>query len=147
MNKKNILAVSCLILFASQTIAASYTFSSRKEALVAANTPPVNPALFTVGVDITPAKTAWVIDTKDINIANSLSKWATIAGYKLIWDIPMHVLIDAPDSITDTFENALEKVLNSAGVALGDQSLEACFYRNTPQLIRITRKGEQKECQ
>ena len=90
---------------------------------------------------------SWDIQLKDINFANVFHRWAGKAGYRVRWDAQKHFLVEAPDSVTGSFEEALTAVLESPGIAQSAYPLEVCIYPNTPPLARITRKGEQdKEC-
>jgi Toxin co-regulated pilus biosynthesis protein Q len=92
------------------------------------------------------AKT-WQVEIKDVTLSNTFARWAESAGQKVRWDAEKHVLVEAPDSLTGSFEDAVVAVLSSPGIAQGSYPLEVCFYPNNPPLARITRKGEQsKEC-
>lgn len=86
----------------------------------------------------------WKIEVKDLTLANTFSKWANTAGWQVRWDADKHILVEAPDALPGTFEDAIAAVLSSPGVMSG-YPLEVCFYQNSPPLARITRRGEQ-EC-
>ena len=89
----------------------------------------------------------WEIKLQDINLANTMQRWAKDAGWRIRWDARKHVMVEAPDQIRGTFESALQTVLEAPGIAASAYPLEVCFYPNTPPLARVTRKGEQdKEC-
>lgn len=95
----------------------------------------------------TPPVQRWDIQLKDINIANVFHRWATKAGYRVRWDAQKHFMVEAPDNLTGSFEDAVNAILESPGIAQSVYPLEVCIYSNTPPLARITRKGEQdKEC-
>ena len=97
-------------------------------------------------VEAKPAK-SWVVEVKDVTLSNTFMRWAEAAGHKVRWDAEKHVLVEAPDTLVGTFEEAVIAVLSSSGIADGAYPLEVCFYSNNPPLARITRKGEQeKEC-
>ena len=89
----------------------------------------------------------WQVELKDITLANTFARWADTANYRVRWDADKNVLVDAPDKIYGTFEDALTAVLSSPGITQGAYPLEVCFYTNNPPLARVTRKGEQKDCQ
>ena len=94
------------------------------------------------------ASARWSVETKDVNLANTFQRWATQAGWKVRWDAGKHVMVEAPDTFTGTFEEAVAAQLASPGIALSAYPLEVCFYPNVPPLARVTRKGEQlQECQ
>jgi hypothetical protein len=89
----------------------------------------------------------WEIKLQDINLANSIQRWANAAGWRVRWDARKHVMIEAPDQISGSFEDAVRTVLEAPGIAASSYPLEVCFYPNTPPLARITLKGDQdKEC-
>ena len=89
----------------------------------------------------------WDIRLHDINLANTFQRWAASAGWRVRWDARKHVMIEAPDQIGGTFEDAVRTVLEAPGIAASAYPLEVCFYPNTPPVARITLKGDQdKEC-
>jgi hypothetical protein len=87
----------------------------------------------------------WSVLTKDVNLANTFQRWAGLAGWNVRWDAAKHVLVEAPDTFTGTFEEAVAAQLSSPGIAMSSYPLEVCFYPNTPPLARISRKGDQNE--
>ncbi len=89
----------------------------------------------------------WEIRLQDITLAQTLQRWSQQAGWKLIWDVDKHILIDSPHQFKGNFEEAVSLLLAAPSFAAAGLPLEVCFYPNTPPLARITRKGEQeKEC-
>ncbi|WP_256856542.1 TcpQ domain-containing protein [Variovorax sp. KK3] len=91
---------------------------------------------------------AWTVELKDVHLANTFQRWAAEAGWRIRWDAAKHVMVEAPDTFTGSFEDAIASQLASPGIAYSGYPLEVCFYPNTPPLARVTRKGEQlKECQ
>lgn len=99
-------------------------------------------------VKVTPIGRTWNVETKDVTLAATFQRWASAAGWRVRWDAAKHVMVEAPDSFTGSFEDAVESQLGSPGIAFSTYPLEVCFYPNNPPLARITRKGDQlKECQ
>lgn len=93
------------------------------------------------------ASRVWEIRLQDVNLATTFGRWAAENGWRVRWDARKHVLVEAPDRITGSFEDAVTAVLEGPGIAGSAYPLEVCFYPNQPPLARITRKGEQdKEC-
>lgn len=91
--------------------------------------------------------TLWEIRLQDITLAQTLSRWSQQAGWKLLWDVDRHIMIDSPHQIEGSFEKAITQLLSAPSFLAANLPLEVCFYPNTPPLARITRKGEQaKEC-
>lgn len=98
---------------------------------------------------ITPAKAAlsWEVRSEDLNLANVFARWGRDAGYAVRWDARKNAVVEGPDRIGGSFEDAVTFVLSGPGISSSTYPLEVCFYPNTPPLARITRKGEQdKEC-
>lgn len=89
----------------------------------------------------------WEIQLKDITLSKTFSRWAATAGYRVRWDAAKQVEIGGPDTFEMPFEEAVQAVLSTPGIAESEYPLEVCFYPNVPPLARVTRKGEQeKEC-
>lgn len=87
----------------------------------------------------------WRVLVEDIRLSTTVERWSRDAGYRLIWDAKKQVLLSAADSSTGTFEEALKRALSSPAILKSEYPLEACFYPNTPPIVRITRQGEQTE--
>lgn len=93
------------------------------------------------------AVSLWEMRLQDITLAQTLQRWSQQAGWKLIWDVNKHIMIDSPHQFEGSFEEAVGLLLAAPSFAAASLPLEVCFYPNTPPLARITRKGEQdKEC-
>ena len=95
-----------------------------------------------------PIQKSWTLDIKDVNYYGAFQRWATEAGYQVRWDADKHFLVEAVDTFSGSFEDALTGVLKNPAVVFSKYPLEVCFYPNTPPLARITRKGvQEKDCQ
>lgn len=88
----------------------------------------------------------WDILPTDTRLAVTLERWAKTAGKRLLWDAQSHVIHSSSDSFEGTLSQALERVLSSPAIANSNYPLEVCEYPNQPPVLRVTRKGEQKEC-
>ena len=89
----------------------------------------------------------WDLRLQDVTLAAVFHRWAGVAGWRVLWDVDKHLLIDAPDVYLGSFEQVVSAVLSSPGLVQGPYPLEVCFYPNTPPLARITRRGEQsRDC-
>lgn len=89
----------------------------------------------------------WEVRQDDLNLANAFTRWAKDAGYRVRWDARKNSMIEGPDQISGSFEDAISYVLAGPSISESAYPLEVCFYPNTPPLARVTRKGEQdKEC-
>ncbi|MEQ6436333.1 TcpQ domain-containing protein [Comamonas sp. w2-DMI] len=90
---------------------------------------------------------SWTMDVKDVNYFGAFQRWAKDAGYQVRWDAEKHFVIEAVNTFSGTFEDAVTAVLDNPAVKFSKYPLEVCFYPNVPPLARITRKGAQeKEC-
>jgi hypothetical protein len=89
----------------------------------------------------------WTILPTDGKLAVTFERWASAAGMKLIWDAQQHVMLSSADTFDGTLEQALSRVLSSSAIRQSAYPLEACVYPNNPPVLRITRLGDQKECQ
>lgn len=94
-----------------------------------------------------PTPMVWEIKLQDITLAQTLQRWSQKAGWKLIWDVDKHLLIDSPHQLEGSFEEAVGWLLSTPSLAAAGIPLEVCFYPNTPPLARVTKKGQQdQEC-
>lgn len=113
----------------------------------AANATPASIPLDQVGQRRTTAASRdvrnWNVNITDVNLANTFSRWAMDAGYKIKWDASKHVLIGASMTFTGTFEDAVEQALDTPGIRNSQFPLEVCIYSNNPPLARVTRMGDQ----
>lgn len=89
----------------------------------------------------------WTILPTDGKLAVTFERWTAAAGMKLIWDAQQHVMHSSADTYEGTLEQALARVLSSSAIRLSAYPLEACVYPNNPPVLRVTRLGDQKECQ
>ncbi len=90
-----------------------------------------------------PAGQRWQVRIEDIKLENTLKRWAQQANYQLIWDTDREFLIPASDDFIGSFEDALDRLLQSPAIRKSEHPLEAVIYSNNPPLVRITRLGEQ----
>jgi hypothetical protein len=98
--------------------------------------------------DSQPANRTWMVETRDVKLANTFQRWAAAAGWRVRWDAAMNVMVEAPDSFSGSFEEAITSQLATPGIKNSAYPLEVCFFPNTPPLARITRQGDQdKDCQ
>lgn len=89
----------------------------------------------------------WSIESTDLRLADTFSRWAKQAGLQFRWDAPRHTELGASNTYTGSVFNAMEQVLASDSIQAGEMPLEVCFYPNNPVLARVTRRGEQiNEC-
>lgn len=125
---------------------AQCTITKRPE-LVPVATPMPAASVPTAAVAPAPEHPKWELRLQDVTLAAAFSRWANTAGWRLLWDVDKHLLIDSPDIYMGTFEQVVSAVLSSPGLVHSQYPLEVCFYPNTPPLARITRRGDQsRDC-
>jgi Toxin co-regulated pilus biosynthesis protein Q len=104
---------------------------------------PVAPAPAPVATQQMAAGQRWQVRIDDIKLENTLKRWAQQANYQLIWDTDREVLIPASDEFIGSFEDAIDRLLQSPAIRKSEHPLEAVIYSNNPPLVRITRLGDQ----
>lgn len=85
-----------------------------------------------------PPLPTWRIEVSDRTIRAALTRWAQQAGWQLIWEAPVDFSVDAPASLTGTFDDALQKVV--AALAGSNAPVQAILYRGN-KVLRIVEKG------
>lgn len=139
---------------ASHTLATVAANSTPTPQLIATTNPVITPTPIKLAqvTPITPEKSipapiVWEIKLQDITLAQTLQRWSQKAGWKLIWDVDKHLLIDSPHQLEGSFEEVVGWLLSTPSLAAAGIPLEVCFYPNTPPLARVTKKGQQdQEC-
>jgi hypothetical protein len=93
-------------------------------------------------VEPAPAATAavstWDIAVTDVSLNAVLARWAAIAGWQLVWELPVDYALESRLTLTGTFEDAVEAVARS--MASGEEPMQAIFYRKN-KVVRIVAKG------
>lgn len=117
-----------------------------KPAARAADVAPATSVVPAAPVVVTASTTrTWRVESSDVRLSTTLERWSKEAGHNLIWDAEKQVLLSAKDSYVGNLEDAITRVLTSPAIRRSEYPLEACFYPNSPPVIRITRLGEQAE--
>lgn len=102
--------------------------------LSAPSVPSVEPAA--------PAQPAaiWEIAPADKTLNTALARWATSAGWQLLWELPVDYTIEASTSVSGTFEEAVDAIARSVEAA--DTPMQAIFYKGN-KVLRIIAKGSE----
>lgn len=89
--------------------------------------------------------TKWDVRTSDVSLAGLFARWASVAGFRLQWDVTQayQYQITEPGTFAGTFESAVRQALYTPNIRLSDHPLEACAYPQSPPLVRVTLQGEQ----
>lgn len=80
----------------------------------------------------------WDIKAMDRTLNAALARWAYVAGWQLLWEVPIDYAVEADTSIGGTFEQAVETVTQS--MAGAEIPLKAVFYQGN-RVLRIVAKG------
>ena len=84
------------------------------------------------------ALSTWDIAVTDVSLNAVLTRWAAIAGWQLVWELPVDYALESRLTLTGTFEEAVEAVAQS--MASAEEPMQAIFYK-TNRVVRIVAKG------
>lgn len=101
--------------------------------------PSVAAALATQTERAAPAQ-MWDIVLTDKTFNAALARWATQAGWQLVWELPVDYAVEARTTIPGTFVEAVTLVTNS--MATAEIPLKAIFYEGN-KVLRIVAKGNE----
>jgi hypothetical protein len=87
-----------------------------------------------------PPPPVWQIKAADQTLKAALTRWATGANWKLVWEAPVDYAVEGDTSVNGSFEQAIEAVVRSMNSA--ETPLQAIFYQGN-RVIRIVVKGAQ----
>ena len=87
-----------------------------------------------------PVADSWQIALNDRTLNGALSRWAAVAGWQLLWEMPVDYAVQANTTIPGKFEEAVTMVVISMESA--EIPMKAAFYQGN-KVLRITAKGAQ----
>jgi hypothetical protein len=121
-----------------QAAPAGRSSQAEKLALSAARPEAPAPAPVTVApIAPTPAS-AWEIALTDKTLNAAIARWATLAGWQLLWELPVDYAVEARTTVPGTFEEAVEIVAKSMETA--ELPMKAIFYKGN-KVLRIVPRG------
>lgn len=85
-----------------------------------------------------PPVQTWSIELSDRTVRGALTRWSQEAGWRLIWEAPVDFAVDAPATLTGTFDDALQSVISALSGT--DAPVQAILYRGN-KVLRIVEKG------
>lgn len=85
-----------------------------------------------------PPPQVWRISLADHTVRGALTRWTEEAGWRLIWEAPVDFAVDAPATVTGSFDDALQSVVSA--LAGSDSPVQAILYRGN-KVVRIVEKG------
>lgn len=77
---------------------------------------------------------SWDVTPADKTLKDALTRWATAAGWQLVWELPVDYAVSARTEIKGGFTDAVEKVARS--MATADTPMKAIFYEGN-RVLRI----------
>jgi Toxin co-regulated pilus biosynthesis protein Q len=80
----------------------------------------------------------WELSTADKTLSSVVGRWSALAGWQLLWELPVDYAVEASTSITGTFEDAIETVANNMEKA--EIPIKVIFYQGN-KVLRIVAKG------
>lgn len=89
-------------------------------------------------VPVPPPAKSWIVKREDGTLSTTFARWATEAGWQLLWEMPVDIRIDAATQVEGEFEQAVTAVADSLSGA--DTPMQVVLYRGN-HVIRVTSKG------
>lgn len=83
----------------------------------------------------------WEITPADHTLNAAISRWATAAGWQLVWELPIDYTIETRSAISGSFEEAVETIAKSMTSA--EMPIKAIFYAQN-KVLRIVANGAQQ---
>ncbi|WP_063534630.1 toxin co-regulated pilus biosynthesis Q family protein [Burkholderia sp. MSMB1589WGS] len=80
----------------------------------------------------------WDVRASDGTIRGVLSRWASTAGWQLVWDAPVDFSVDAQATLRGSFEDALQALVASLGRT--STPIQAILYRGN-HVLRVVAQG------
>jgi hypothetical protein len=90
--------------------------------------------------DVAPVTSTWEVRTDDKTLNATLARWATAAGWQLVWELPVDYAVQVRSTIPGTLEEAVGMVAQSMDAA--NVPMKAIFYEGN-KVLRIVAKGSE----
>lgn len=132
---------------ATPSASTSVTTNARNVASTTAEASPATPATVSstdaVGEPLPAAPPPepvrqWHLSLADHTVKTALTRWAKEDGWQLVWDVPLDFGVDADATVTGTFEQALQAVVDA--LKKSETPIQAILYRGN-KVLRIVAKG------
>ena len=85
-----------------------------------------------------PLAQVWEIAMTDKTLNGAIARWTGLAGWQLLWELPVDYAVEARTTVPGTFEEAVETVTKSMETA--EIPMKAIFYKGN-KVLRIVAKG------
>jgi hypothetical protein len=80
----------------------------------------------------------WEIALADKTLNAAMARWTVLAGWQLLWELPVDYAVEAHTAVPGSFEQAVETVAHSMEGA--EIPMKAIFYKGN-KVLRIVQKG------
>lgn len=87
---------------------------------------------------IVAAPAGWEIALADKTLNAAMARWTVLAGWQLLWELPVDYAVEAHTTVPGSFEQAVETVARSMEGA--EIPMKAIFYKGN-KVLRIVQKG------
>lgn len=84
------------------------------------------------------AQQTWEIIVSDKTLNAALARWASKAGWQLVWELPVDYAVETRTTVHGSFEEAVGTVARSMESA--EIPMKAMFYQGN-KVLRIVAKG------
>ncbi len=84
------------------------------------------------------AQETWEIIVSDKTLNAALARWASKAGWQLVWELPVDYAVETRTTVHGSFEEAVGAV--TRGMESAEIPMKAMFYQGN-KVLRITAKG------
>lgn len=121
-----------------QAAPAERASQAEKRALSAARPEAPAPAPVTVAPSAPTPAPAWEIALTDKTLNAAIARWTTLAGWQLLWELPVDYIVEARTVVPGTFEEAVEIVAKSMETA--EIPMKVIFYKGN-KVLRIVPRG------
>ena len=78
----------------------------------------------------------WSVTVADRSVRGLLERWAKVASYQVLWEIPVDLELNANATLTGSFEDALSALL--ASLKNSEYPIEAIIYDNN--VVRMVKR-------
>lgn len=80
-----------------------------------------------------PAQSGWQVTPADQNVRMLLTRWASAAGWSLVWSAERDIPLVGSDQFPGDFKSAVREVLRATDMS--DAAVQPCFHTNA--VVRV----------
>lgn len=89
---------------------------------------------------VAPPAPAWEVTLADKTLNTVLARWAAVAGWQLVWELPVDYAVSVRTEVRGSFSEAVGAVAKS--MASAEIPMKAIFYEGN-RVLRIVAKGSE----